>query len=716
MSQGRKERSLKIVLYLAVVVLINVVGLTRFVRVDLTENKMYSLSEVSKETVSSLAEPLTIKAFFSQELPPPYNTTERYLRDLLSEYGLHADTNFNYSFHDVGPDSPENQNLAKSFGIRPVQVQVVQQDELKYKNAYMGLVMIHGDAVEKLPTISSTSGLEYKLTSTMEKLRNKVSALLTLEEPVEVTLYMSPSLQKIAPHVGLDELSSLPDQLASITDELNTENYGRIRYDYVDLSAQADADQIIQKYDLQALEWPAFESAGLEAGRGAIGLVLEHQGEHRTLSLLNMVQLPLLGTQYSLVGQTQLEDLINSNLQSMLGINQDLGYLADHGTPSINRMTRSNRSDQLSLETFKELTSDTYTLKEVTLGQGGIPEGLNSLILAGPEEEFSEYELYQIDQALMRGTNLAVFLDSFSQKTSPQQQQMGQPPQHVPNRTGLEKLLNHYGLDQEEAIVLDENCFKQQMPQSRGGGQQPIYFAPLIENRNINHDLPFMNNIKGLVTFKNAPVKLKEAALKEHGLNGRVLFSSSEKSWTMSGRINFNPMHLSPPNSDDEQFSRPLAAMVEGEFTSFFKGRPIPEKESGDQAGAEGNATDVSLEAELQSKLAATGARLDQGRPAKIVLIGTSALLSDQILDSEGQSPNSALVMNLMDALNNREAMASLRSKAQQFNPLEETSSAAKAAVKSTNIVGLPILVVATGLVVWVRRSSRKKRIKEMFS
>jgi len=299
MSQGRKERSLKIVLYLAVVVLINVVGLTRFVRLDLTENKMYSLSEVSKETVSSLAEPLTIKAFFSKELPPPYNTTERYLRDLLSEYGLHANTNFNYSFHDVGPDSPENQKLAKSFGIRPVQVQVVQQDELKYKNAYMGLVMIHGDAVEKLPTISSTSGLEYKLTSTMERLRNKVSALLTLEEPVEVTLYMSPSLQKIAPHVGLDELSSLPDQLASITDELNTENYGQIRYDYVDLSAQADANQIIQKYDLQALEWPAFESAGLEAGQGAIGLVLEHQGEHRTLSLLNMVQLPLLGTQSS---------------------------------------------------------------------------------------------------------------------------------------------------------------------------------------------------------------------------------------------------------------------------------------------------------------------------------------------------------------------------------------------------------------------------------
>ena len=100
MSQGLKVRSLRTVLYLAVVVLINVVGLSQYVRVDLTEDKMYSLSEVSKQAVSSLAEPLTIKAFFSKDLPPPYNTTERYLRDLLSEYGLHANTNFNYSFSD----------------------------------------------------------------------------------------------------------------------------------------------------------------------------------------------------------------------------------------------------------------------------------------------------------------------------------------------------------------------------------------------------------------------------------------------------------------------------------------------------------------------------------------------------------------------------------------------------------------------------------------
>jgi len=715
MSQGRKQRALRFVLYLAVVVLINIVGLSQFVRLDLTENKMYSLSEVSKEAVTSLAEPLTIKAFFSEDLPPPYNTTERYLRDLLSEYGLHANTNFNYRFYDVSPENPENQNLAQSFGIRPVQVQVVQQDELKYKSAYMGLVLIHGDAVEKIPTVSSTSGLEYKLTSTMQQLKNKVSALLNLQEPVRVTLYMSSSLKKIAPHVGLDELPSLPDRLDSITDELNTENYGKIEYEHIDLDQQQDSNRIIQEYDLQALEWPALESAGIAPGKGAIGLVIEHQGEHRTLSLLNIFQMPLLGTQYNLVGKARLEDLINSNLQTMLGINQDLGYLASHGTPSVNRMTRTNRADQLSLQAFKGLTSETYNLQEVVLGQDGVPEGMSSLVMAGPEEEFSEYELYQIDQALMRGTNLAVFLDSFSQKTSPQQQRMGQPPQYVPNKTGLEKLLNHYGLDLEEAIVLDENCFKQQLPQSGGGGQQPIYFAPIIQNQNINHDLPFMNNIKGLVSLRNAPVKLKEPILEEQGLTGHTLFSSSDESWTMSGRINLNPMLLSPPQSGDEKFSRPLAAMVEGEFQSYFKDKPIPEKETQDEAAEDTNATDVPVEAKLQSQVAATGTRLDKGRPARIVLVGTSAILSDQILDAEGQSPNSAFVMNLMDALNGRQAMASLRSKAQQFNPLQETSAATKAAVKSTNIVGLPILVVLTGLVVWLRRSRRKKRIREMF-
>ena len=71
--------------------------------------------------------------------------------------------------------------------------------------------------------------------------------------------------------------------------------------------------------------------------------------------------------------------------------------------------------------------------------------------------------------------------------------------------------------------------------------------------------------------------------------------------------------------------------------------------------------------------------------------------------------------MNILDYLNNREDIAIMRSKEQRFNPLVETVAGVKTFIKSFNIVGLPVLVVLFGLLVWFRRHSRKKRIQIMF-
>ena len=77
---------IKFVAYLIVIVLVNIAGITLFLRMDLTSNKLYSISKASQKVVSTLSEPLTIKVFFTKDLPAPHNNTERYLHDLLQEY------------------------------------------------------------------------------------------------------------------------------------------------------------------------------------------------------------------------------------------------------------------------------------------------------------------------------------------------------------------------------------------------------------------------------------------------------------------------------------------------------------------------------------------------------------------------------------------------------------------------------------------------------
>ena len=98
-----KENYIKFLLYMAVIVLVNLAGLTLFFRADLTANKIFSLSDASKKAVATLSEPLSIKVFFSKNLPAPHNNTERYLKDLLDEYAAKAGRLFNYqlyNFHD----------------------------------------------------------------------------------------------------------------------------------------------------------------------------------------------------------------------------------------------------------------------------------------------------------------------------------------------------------------------------------------------------------------------------------------------------------------------------------------------------------------------------------------------------------------------------------------------------------------------------------------
>ena len=164
--QKRFSKYIKLSIYLVIIVLINVAGMTLFFRIDLTENSIYSISEASKEVVSTLSEPLTINVFFTKNLPAPHNNTERYLHDLLEEYAIHANSYFNYKFYDVSPEAEginpltrENQNLANNYGIHPVQIQVYEEDEVKFKKAYMGLVLIHGDMVENIPTITAINGI-----------------------------------------------------------------------------------------------------------------------------------------------------------------------------------------------------------------------------------------------------------------------------------------------------------------------------------------------------------------------------------------------------------------------------------------------------------------------------------------------------------------------------------------------------------------------------
>ena len=727
-QSDRFSKYVKLVMYLVVIVLINIAGQTLKFRADLTANKIYSLSDISREVVSTLSEPLTIKVFFTKDLPPPHNATEQYLRDMLKEYALYGNKYFNYAFYDVNPEdqgisgdnSGDNRQQARDYGIQPVQIQMYERDEVKFKQAFMGLVLIHGDIIERIPAITSTAGLEYKLTTAIQKLNNKVSALLKLADKVHVELVLSTAIGQVAPYVGLKELMEIPGRIEKIVKDLNLKTYNKLVFDRLDPGSDPEHLEALDDLGVMKLQWKAIEKSDVGPGSGYVGLLMRYQKETRVIPVLHVIRLPIFGTQYQVADAKEIEEQINVNLDRLVNINENLGYLEDFGTPSLGSLGPMAPQDNEALTVFNQMLEKNYTLQNVRIKEQPVPSGLKCLVIARPTEKFSDYALYQIDQALMHGTNLAIFTDAFKeiQQTGQQPFMAGQMPTYVPMDSGLEKLLEHYGVRIKKAMVLDENCYRQRRSRHQGGGEQPIYFAPIIQNEHINKKLPYIRDIKGLITLKISPLELDQKRIDEQKITPHVLFASSDKSWEMRDRIMLNPMFLQPPASDKEMNSQPLAYMLEGSFSSYFKGKPMPEKpaekETEDKNGNQTPPEPKVDKADL-SQVTEKGAFRDQSPPAKIFVTASSAFLTDQLLDEEGQSGNAMFVLNVIDTLNGHESLAAMRSKAQSFNPLKETEPATRTIIKAANIAGLPVLIVLLGLIVWMRRHARSKRIQLMF-
>ncbi|MCJ7594007.1 MAG: Gldg family protein, partial [Desulfobacterales bacterium] len=655
---------------------------------NLTKDNAYSISRASRTVVSTLSEPLTINVFFTRNLPAPYNNTERYLRDLLKEYGNHANRFFNYRFYDVSPEegavgegAKENQVLARNYGISPVQIQAIEKDEVKFRKAYMGLVLIHGDLMERIPTITSAEGLEYTLTMAMQKLNNKISALLRLEGKINVRLYLSSSLESVAPYMRLGNLPQLPQKIGDIVKKLSDRHYGKLAFEYLDPSKGEALNGLAKKYNLMTLRWPSLSDGKVQAGEGAIGLVLEHGQKSVTIPLIRVLRIPLIGTQYEMADINSLEETISENLESLIDINEDLGYLADHGTPDLASPRSADprrQQGQQTLQNFRTLLSQNYAIRNVFLKGEPIPTGLDCLVIAGPTEAFSDYELLQLDQFLLRGKSLALFLDRFQETvTRDQMPGAGQGQPIVPLETGLERLLDHYGIHMKQSYVMDESCYRQRMPAQFGGGETPIYFAPVIKSETINNKIGFMKNIKGLIVFRVSPLEVDAKRAEQMDLKVSRLFSSSKRSWEMADRINLNPMLIQPPGTEVTRKSLDLAYVLEGKFTSYFAGKAIPEKPEVEKS-PEMKGPDKEAEARTAvdlSKIEGKGEFVARGGPGKIFVITSSELLKDNMLDEGGQTPNAMFILNVIDSLNDREDVALMRGKEQRFNPLIETGA-----------------------------------------
>jgi gliding-associated putative ABC transporter substrate-binding component GldG len=173
---GRKLKAgghslLLVILLFAILTLVNFLSLDSFVRLDLTQNKEFTISAASRNLLGNLPDPLNIKVYFSRNLPPYLVGIQRRVQDLLDEYRAYSGGKLRVEFIDPDSDPKIEQRLMQ-LGIPKVQLNIIQKDKAQVQSAYLGLAIMYEDKNEVIPVVQRIDNLEYDLTTRISKLTN----------------------------------------------------------------------------------------------------------------------------------------------------------------------------------------------------------------------------------------------------------------------------------------------------------------------------------------------------------------------------------------------------------------------------------------------------------------------------------------------------------------------------------------------------------------
>jgi ABC-type uncharacterized transport system involved in gliding motility auxiliary subunit len=157
------------VLIFFIIIVVNLLSNEFHFRLDLTEDHQYTLSDATDDILSNLEEPVTVKAYFSENMPPSIEKSRRDFQELLVEYSAKSDGMLQYEFIDPGK-SEAVQNEALQNGIQSILINVREKDQSKQQKAFMGAIVSLGNKKEVLGYIPPNYPIEYGLSSAIKKI------------------------------------------------------------------------------------------------------------------------------------------------------------------------------------------------------------------------------------------------------------------------------------------------------------------------------------------------------------------------------------------------------------------------------------------------------------------------------------------------------------------------------------------------------------------
>lgn len=167
--KNKKSITTQIFLVIAVLVVVNILSQQFFFRLDFTADQRYTLSQATKNILKQIEEPVTVTAYFTEDLPPDLAVTKQDFMDLLVEYASLSGGKVLYEFVDPASDQAVEQKAFQA-GIQPVLVSTREKDEATQKKVFMGALLQMGNETEVIPFMQPGAAMEYSVSTSIKKL------------------------------------------------------------------------------------------------------------------------------------------------------------------------------------------------------------------------------------------------------------------------------------------------------------------------------------------------------------------------------------------------------------------------------------------------------------------------------------------------------------------------------------------------------------------
>jgi ABC-2 type transport system permease protein len=611
-------------------------------RLDLTDQKEFTLSQTSKDLLSNLEEPLLIRAYISDKNHPLLKPLEPHIRDMLKEYELASRGKTIAEVVDPITDPEIEAEANQTYGIRPSPFQVSGKYETSVINSYFDILVRYGDqtvtlGVQDLIEVSQSpdqfnvrlQNLEYDLTAAVKKVVfgfQSVNAVLSsLDQPVQLTLYAS---QDVLPA----DLLPIQDTIIAIAAEIEQSSNGKLIFNIVNLDDPISLISPQALYDQYGLQPYALDFFGQETFYFHLVLVNGEQVE------------PIYPSSNMAEGEIRMaiEAALKRTTPGFLKV---VGFWTPPATPTQDMFGQMQQPIS-SYNLVQQQLGQDYTSRQVDLSGGVVPSDIDTLIVVAPEN-LSEREAYAIDQYLMRGGSVIVAFSHF--KIVPDQ--MNGFIALQPVETGLQELLEHFGVSVETGLVMDAQNYPFPMMVNRTVGNITVqevqaldypFFVDIYPD-GMNTEHPSLHSQPTVTLQWTSPLSVTQSLT---GLTSEVLLYSSGNAWIKPDSDILPNYELYPETgflsgNNFEQY--PLAVAVQGTFESFFKGKPPPlnaEEPSGDaETVADDPATSVVSIAPVIEQSAGT---------ARLVVVGGAAFLDDLVLQLSSRISQDRLLNNLL--------------------------------------------------------------------